>query len=99
MDTDKNGVISLNEFIAATLNTNITKDYKRVKDAFRFFNVDNDGFIDEYSLKFIFIQKKQDDIDISNFKDVIKEWDFDNDGKINLAEFLQIMDLTPDQIE
>jgi len=51
MDTDKNGAINFNEFISATLNSNISKDYERVVKAFEFFDIDNDGLIDENELK------------------------------------------------
>jgi len=51
MDTDKNGAINFNEFISATLNNNISRDYERIVKAFEFFDLDNDGLIDENELK------------------------------------------------
>jgi calcium-dependent protein kinase len=51
LDTDKNGAINFNEFISATLNNTISKDYERIVKAFEFFDLDNDGQIDENELK------------------------------------------------
>ena len=94
IDTANNGAINFNEFIAATLNTNITQDYKWIKEAFKFFDLNHDEFIDENDLKFSLSGKEFENIDINVFKDMIKEWDYDNDGKISLDDFLQIMGLT-----
>ena len=83
MDTDKNGAINFNEFISATLNTNITKDYERIVKAFEFFDLDNDGFIDENELKSALAGQEFAKIDINIFTSAIKEWDLDNDGKVS----------------
>mmetsp|Transcript_10144 Transcript_10144/g.10017 ORF Transcript_10144/g.10017 Transcript_10144/m.10017 type:complete len:86 (+) Transcript_10144:1116-1373(+) len=46
VDTDYNGAINFNEFIAATLDASIYKDYENLAKAFNFFDIDNDGLID-----------------------------------------------------
>ena len=84
MDTDKNGAINFNEFISATLNSNISKDYERIVKAFEFFDLDNDGLIDENELKSALSGQEFSKIGIDIFTDAIKECDLDNDGKISL---------------
>ena len=74
MDTDKNGAINFNEFISATLNTNITKDYERIVKAFEFFDLDNDGFIDENELKSALAGQEFARIDINIFTGAIKKY-------------------------
>jgi calcium-dependent protein kinase len=51
VDTDDNGAINFNEFIAATLDVSICKDYMKLENAFKFFDKDHDGQIDEKELK------------------------------------------------
>ncbi len=51
VDTDNNGAINFNEFIAATLDASIYKDYDKLEKAFKFFDKDNDGEIDEKEFK------------------------------------------------
>jgi calcium-dependent protein kinase len=73
MDTDKNGAINFNEFISATLNSNISKDYERIVKAFEFFDLDNDGLIDENELKNALAGKEFLKIDVGIFTDAIKQ--------------------------
>lgn len=98
MDTDKNGAINFNEFISATLNSNISKDYERIVKAFEFFDLDNDGQIDEKELKNALAGQEFSKIDLGIFSDAIKEWDLDNDGKISFEEFAQIMSVKLDKL-
>lgn len=98
MDTDKNGAINFNEFISATLNTNISRDYERIVKAFEFFDADNDGLIDENELKHKLAGQEFSKIDIQIFSAAIKEWDLDNDGKISFDEFAQVMSLKLEKI-
>lgn len=73
MDTDKNGAINFNEFISATLNTNIAKDYERIVKAFEFFDLDNDGLIDENELKNALAGQEFAKIDLGIFTNAIRE--------------------------
>ena len=47
VDTDKNGAIDYNEFIAATLDAEIAKNLKKLDIAFKFFDKNSDGVIDK----------------------------------------------------
>lgn len=91
IDTDKNGAINFNEFISATLNNNISRDYERIVKAFNFFDLDNDGLIDEKELKDALSGQEFSKIDGDIFKDAIKNCDLDNDGKISFEEFAELM--------
>lgn len=73
MDTDNNGAINFNEFISATLNHSISRDYQRVVKAFKFFDLDNDGLIDENELKDALAGQEFSKIDVGIFVDAIKE--------------------------
>ncbi|CAI2365330.1 unnamed protein product [Moneuplotes crassus] len=98
MDTDKNGAINFNEFISATLNSGISKDYERIVKAFEFFDLDNDGLIDENELKNALAGQEFAKIDVGIFQEAIKQCDLDNDGKISFDEFGKIMSLQLDKM-
>lgn len=51
VDTDKNGAIDYNEFLAATLDGEIAKNLKKLEMAFKYFDSNQDGFIDGHELK------------------------------------------------
>jgi calcium-dependent protein kinase len=50
VDTDKNGVISYTEFVAATMNANIFMDDGKLMTAFDMLDRDGDGYIEEKEL-------------------------------------------------
>jgi len=51
VDTDKNGAIDYNEFVAATLDGEIAKNLKKLEMAFKYFDKNMDGYIDSKELK------------------------------------------------
>jgi calcium-dependent protein kinase len=87
IDTDKNGAINYNEFIAATLNSSVASDFERITKAFEFFDLDNDGLIDENELKNALAGKEFSKIDTNIFSEALEECDMDGDGKVNFVEF------------
>ena len=72
IDTDNNGAINFNEFISATLNSNVSRDYQRIAKAFSFFDLDNDGLIDEKELKNALAGQEFSKLDTQIFKDAIQ---------------------------
>lgn len=92
IDTDKNGAINYNEFIAATLNAKVASDYERILKAFEFFDLNSDGLIDEEELKNSLAGKEFEKIDISIFQEALKECDMDGDGKVSFTEFTKAME-------
>lgn len=95
VDTDRNGAINYNEFIAATLEEQITKDITRIEQAFKFFDTDNDGIIDAKEFKDVVGGDQFNRAQTVAFEDILKEADQDGDGKINMKEFLSLMSVIP----
>jgi len=89
VDTDDNGAINFNEFIAATLDATICKDYMKLEKAFKFFDKDHDGQIDEKELKNSLAGKEFKHIDTRIFGTILDENDSDQDGKVDFGEFLR----------
>jgi calcium-dependent protein kinase len=93
IDMDKNGAINYSEFIAATMNDFITKDMKKVQAAFKFFDKDDNGTIEADDLKKLLESENDIAIDESVLNDIVKEWDYDGDGKIDYKEFYRAMSI------
>mmetsp|Transcript_15206 Transcript_15206/g.17616 ORF Transcript_15206/g.17616 Transcript_15206/m.17616 type:complete len:291 (+) Transcript_15206:242-1114(+) len=87
LDLDKNGAISYTEFIAATMNDTVAKNSNRLKQAFKFFDSDNDGIIGIEDFKNIL--NNDDNMSIGNtlIEEIIKDCDENGDGKIDYQEF------------
>ena len=95
VDTDKNGAINYNEFIAATLEPSITQDIARVEQAFKFFDEDGNGFIDGKELKKILGGEELRHLETKAFENILKEADEDGNGKIDVKEFMKLMSIKP----
>lgn len=87
VDIDNNGAINYTEFIAATLDQSIiVNENAKIKDAFRVFDKDGDGVIDESELKAA-LQSE----DAEQIKSMMNECDENNDGKVDYDEFAKMM--------
>mmetsp|Transcript_3069 Transcript_3069/g.3658 ORF Transcript_3069/g.3658 Transcript_3069/m.3658 type:complete len:119 (+) Transcript_3069:110-466(+) len=73
LDTEGNGAISFNEFLAAVLSDSISKDYQKISNAFKFFDKDNDGYIEDKELKEILAGSEFNHIETQIFTDVLNE--------------------------
>lgn len=73
IDTDNNGAINFNEFLAATLSASISKDCAKISKAFKFFDKNNDGYINDKELKAIMAGSEFKHIETKIFSDVINE--------------------------
>lgn len=73
------------------MNDLITKDAKKVESAFQFFDKDNNGVIDREDLKKILTTNEDVSIDEAVLDDVVREWDYNGDGKIDYKEFYKCM--------
>lgn len=93
VDTDQNGAINFNEFIAATLDVGIYKDYHKLEKAFKFFDKDHDGSIDEKELKSSLAGKEFKHIDTKIFSNALDESDGDKNGSVDFQEFLRTMSI------
>ena len=90
---DKNGAINYSEFIAATMNDLIWKDTGKIEAAFKFFDTDGNGTIDHKDLKKILESEDTMSIDDALIDDIVNEWDFNGDGKIDYREFYRAMSM------
>lgn len=95
VDTDKNGAINFNEFIAATLQPAITKDVSRIEQAFKFFDTDNNGLIDGRELKQLLSGKNMQAMATKHFDKILEEADEDGNGQIDIKEFMRLMSIRP----
>ena len=93
IDMDKNGAINYSEFIAATMNDLITKDAMKIESAFKFFDKDQNGFIESDDIKKLLETDKHIPVDDSIINDVLKECDENGDGKIDICEFYRCMSM------
>ncbi|SBT76869.1 calcium-dependent protein kinase 3, putative [Plasmodium ovale] len=96
IDSDGSGKIDYTEFLAAALDRrHLSK--KLIYCAFRVFDVDNDGEITTAELAHILYNgNKKGSItqkDVNRVKNMIREVDRNNDGKIDFYEFSEMMKL------
>ena len=73
IDTDRNGALSFNEFLAAVMNESISKDYSKRAKAFKFFDKNDNGFINDKQLKAALAGSEFKHIETQIFTDVIQE--------------------------
>ena len=90
MDIDYNNKIYYTEFLAANLDEKIFLKQKKLKEAFRTFDVSDTGAIKKEDLiKVLKLENLEDKNKIVN--SIIEENDFDKDGKINFEDFMKVM--------
>ncbi|XP_046336577.1 calmodulin-like [Haliotis rufescens] len=93
-DTNRNGTIEINEFIAfmsimLKMDSQFKKD-DRMKRMFEQFDKNGDGKITAAELKSV-LTGTCPDITESQVKQMVKQADLDGDGKIDYNEFVQMM--------
>ena len=93
IDTDQNGAINYNEFIAATMDTEkmLNTDQDKFQDAFSVFDKNGDGKITVEELKEALASETADLMDQKVWEDIIKEADINNDGVIDYEEFMKVI--------
>ena len=91
VDTDKNGEINYSEFIAATMDNKLIKNSFSIERAFRFFDKDQNGRIEKDELQLILQGSELNHVETNIIKDILMEWDQNNDGVIDKDEFFRWM--------
>ncbi|XP_052762548.1 neo-calmodulin-like [Mya arenaria] len=96
LDTNENGRIEFQEFFKfmqaemTKLNeADFTNNQDTVRSAFRTFDKDGNGYIDEKELR-IAMKKLGEALTDKELDDMMKQADVDEDGKINYEEFVKI---------
>ena len=90
VDIDHNNKIDYTEFLAANLDEKIFLKEDKLKEAFRTFDINDTGAIKkEDIIRVLKLENLPDKNEIAN--SIIKENDFDKDGKINFKDFLSAM--------
>ena len=90
VDIDHNNKIDYTEFLAANLDEKIFLKEDKLKEAFRTFDINDTGAIKkEDIIRVLKLENLPDKNEIAN--SIIKENDFDKDGKINFKDFLFAM--------
>ncbi|KAJ7546744.1 hypothetical protein O6H91_08G052800 [Diphasiastrum complanatum] len=88
-DVDGNGTIDYLEFITATMHLNKMEKEDHLYSAFQYFDEDNSGYITMEELEQALLKHDMGDQD--TIKEILKEVDSDNDGRINYEEFVAMM--------
>ncbi|XP_017078918.1 neo-calmodulin [Drosophila eugracilis] len=91
VDSDGNGSITAAEFCTVILRKmHDTGQEEELRDTFRVFDKENNGYITIIELKNIFtaLSVKVSDEEL---EDMIREYDLDQDNKINYEEFVNMM--------
>ena len=89
IDTDGNGTVEYQEFIRATCDLNLLLTDKNLNMAFKAFNKDGSGSLSESEIKEILGFKENTDNEL--VKTIMKEIDFNGDGRISFEEFYNLM--------
>lgn len=94
VDADDNGVVDVHEFLVFMASRTLYKDEdQNIRDAFKQFDKDGNGFIDRDELRSLMItlgeKLSDEEIDV-----MMADADFDRDGKISYQEFYIMMKLT-----
>lgn len=94
VDQDGNGTIEFNEFLhmMAKKMKETDKEHE-LREAFRVFDRNHDGFISAPELKLVMTNLGEKVTD-EEVEDMIKEIDLDGDGLINLHEFITVLKAT-----
>jgi len=91
VDADGNGTIDFPEFLALMARkTKDVDDEEELREAFRVFDKDGNGFISATELRHVMtnLGEKLTDEEVD---EMIKEADLDGDGQINYEEFVSVM--------
>ena len=91
VDLNGDGTIDFKEFLCLMVKKMDDTDIDlELQDAFKFFDMDKDGYITSLELR-NGMNNLGDEYTPEEAEEMIKEGDLDNDGKINYDEFMKII--------
>jgi calcium-dependent protein kinase len=87
MDTNNSGEIEYTEFISATIEKNIYLNENKLKEAFKYFDLDGNGKINrEEIIKILKVTKSSKELN-----KIMEENDINKDGELDFNEFLKMI--------
>lgn len=91
VDADENGTIDFQEFLnLMSLKMKDKNSAEQLKDAFKVFDKDQNGFISADELRRVMMNLGEK-LSKEDTDEMIREADIDGDGQINYEEFVKIM--------
>eukprot|EP01084_Bolivina_argentea_P124141 219985_1 len=91
VDADGNGTIDFSEFLTMLARKlKDTNDEDHIKEAFKVFDKDSNGFISAAELKHVMTNSGETLTD-EEVDEIIRQADIDGDGQINYEEFVKMM--------
>ena len=91
VDEDKNGTIDFQEFLhLMARKMKIIDKEEELLDAFNILDRDGSGKISKYQLRYI-ILSTESGLNGNEIEEILKKTDFDEDGNINLNDFIKIL--------
>jgi calcium-dependent protein kinase len=90
-DCDENGKINYSEFLIGSMNEKSFLDQGKLTMAFKYFDVDDNGYIDSNDLKNVLLRSGKDVLNTEELENIILEVS-QNKGKINFQEFLKMFE-------
>ncbi|EOY11087.1 hypothetical protein QUC31_009676 [Theobroma cacao] len=91
VDTDGNGTIEFGEFLnLMARKMKEAEAEEELKEAFRVFDKDQDGYISPFELRQVMINLGEKLTD-EEIEQMIREADLDGDGQVNYEEFVRMM--------
>jgi calcium-dependent protein kinase len=91
IDVDQNGLINYNEFVSAMLNYKFAKKAEKIFDAFRSFDLENDGKITKKALFDVLMPQTKSEKD--RLEECFIKYDFNKDGFVDFEEFIKGLEL------
>ena len=90
IDTDNNGYIEYNEFLAAAMGGEFQHYEQRLENAFKIIDKDGSGKISVKELKSI-LKTGMGKVEVDFWESIIKEADINGDGEMDYSEFVELM--------
>ncbi|CAD8125723.1 unnamed protein product [Paramecium sonneborni] len=88
LDANGSGIVDFSEFITATINKEKSLSRQRIEQSFKLFDLDGNGLITKQELNELF----DEEIDEEMWQEILDQCDNDNDGMINLNEFINLLE-------
>lgn len=94
IDMNRNGIIDYREFIASCLGRQTYRNISKARNAFKHFDLDNNGYITADELKQVLLQNEEFNLEsLANVENIVIDADINGDGRIDYTEFLALLSI------